>query len=324
MKRSLIVAVFALAAHGSWAQHYVSAPRYIPTKATFVVRDDIGQPVVNAEIEGGFRDISNAGSRDRFKGWTDTNGVLTVEGQAMLNVGGRVAADSYYPTIVEVPVDMKNATSLRRWDVEIPVVLKRIRNPIPMYSRDVVNPYISAFERVGKYRLFGASCYDIVKGDFLPPHGNGTVADMHYVWKMRIYTTNRVGRALDKDMFFEIRMTNVLDGICRGTPDGGKGQNRNEGSANISAYAAPSEGYTNAIALYWNIRGMLTESNDDQHYLYYFRIRTQTNEMGQVTNALYGKIYGQINGSFTYFLNPAPNDRNVEHDSKRNLFKMKH
>jgi len=69
---------------------------------------------------------------------------------------------------------------------------------------------------------------------------------------------------------------------------------------------------------------MVTESTDDQHYLYYFCIRTQTNEVGQVTNALYGKIYGQINGSFTYFLNPTPNDRNVEHDPKRNVFKMKH
>ena len=116
-------------------------------------------------------------------------------------------------------------------------------------------------------------------------------------------------------------MTNVMDGICKGKPDGVVG---GEGSAFISNYKAPLGGYTNAISFYRNVRGKernaIAESNDDKHYLYYFRIRTQTNELGQVTNALYGKIYGQINGCFTYFLNPTPNDRNVEFDPKRNLF----
>jgi len=40
-----------------------------------------------------------------------------------------------------------------------------------------------------------------------------------------------------------------------------------------------------------------------------------------VTNALYGQIHGHINGCFGYDLNPTPNDRNVEFDPKRNLFK---
>ena len=54
------------------------------------------------------------------------------------------------------------------------------------------------------------------------------------------------------------------------------------------------------------------EENDDKHYLYYIRIRTQTNELGQVTNALYGKIYGRINANFLSLVNPTPNDRNIE------------
>lgn len=320
MRRCAIAAVIVLAANSSWAQHFILPSAYVPTKAVFVVHDDIGRPVANAEIEGGFRDVTNAGSRDRFVGRTDTNGVFVAKGETMLNVGGRITANGYYPTIVEVPLDRKNGTTLPQWDVEIPVLLKRIRNPISMYSRDVENPYISAFESVGKYRLAGTSMYDIVNGNFLPPHGKGTVADLFYNWKMTIYSTNKVGRALDKDMFLEVLMTNVLDGICKGIPDGGRGQNRNEGSAYISAYEAPAEGYTNVISLYWRVHGTKAESNDDQHYLYYFRIRTQTNEMGQVTNALYGKIHGQINGNFTYFLNPTPNDRNMEFDPKRNLF----
>jgi hypothetical protein len=144
------------------------------------------------------------------------------------------------------------------------------------------------------------------------------VADMQFTRRMRIYSKDGDGLAVDYDSLCEIRMTNTVDGICLGKPDGT--EDGQYGSLYISAYEAPVEGYTSAISLYRNVRGTKAESNDDKHFLYYFRIRTQTNEMGQVTNALYGKIYGQINGSFSYFLNPTPNDRNVEFDPKKNLF----
>jgi hypothetical protein len=63
---------------------------------------------------------------------------------------------------------------------------------------------------------------------------------------------------------------------------------------------------------------------------YVFRVRSVTNEMGIVTNAYFGKFSSDIEyggasakGSylkFTYYLNPTPNDRNLEFDPKRNLF----
>jgi hypothetical protein len=49
---------------------------------------------------------------------------------------------------------------------------------------------------------------------------------------------------------------------------------------------------------------------------------------GNVTSALYGKIYGDFSQDigndavrFTYYLNPEPNSRNMEFDPKQNLFK---
>jgi len=64
--------------------------------------------------------------------------------------------------------------------------------------------------------------------------------------------------------------------------------------------------------------------------VYFFRVRTIIDESGHVTSALYGKIYGDlrfdiINGNpayllFDYYLNPTPNDRNMEFDPKQNLF----
>ena len=75
------------------------------------------------------------------------------------------------------------------------------------------------------------------------------------------------------------------------------------------------------MSFHCSVHGTKADSDEDRHYLYYFRMRTQTNEMGQVTNALYGKVYGQINGSFTYYLNATPNDPNVEFEANLNLFK---
>ena len=62
-----------------------------------------------------------------------------------------------------------------------------------------------------------------------------------------------------------------------------------------------------------------------------FRIRTVLDDMGNIVSARYGKIYGPIEYGesdtnpggkvrFTYYLNPTPNDRNVEFDPERNLF----
>ena len=51
---------------------------------------------------------------------------------------------------------------------------------------------------------------------------------------------------------------------------------------------------------------------------YFFRVRTLLDEHGNVKSALYGKIYGDFM-QFAYYLNPTPNDRNVEFDPKQNL-----
>ena len=300
------------------------AQKGVPSKVTFVVSNDAGQVVTNATVEGCFLDLSQSGGRDRFRGTTDKNGLYVASGSAVLGVCAGFSCQGYYPTEVNETMERKRTqdhgqpgwTWPDSWDVEIPILLKRIRNQIPMYVGGVENPYIDLWAGAGKYNLNSTSCYDLLRGSFLPPNGKGEIPDIAFKWKMTIYTSNKAGRALEYDTLCEILVTNVVDGICRGIPDGGKGDSRNEGSAYISAYEAPSDGYTNTISFYRHVRGAKAESNDDRHYLYYFRLRTQTNDMGKVTNALYGKIYGQINGNFTYLLNMTPNDRNIEEKRK--------
>ena len=67
-----------------------------------------------------------------------------------------------------------------------------------------------------------------------------------------------------------------------------------------------------------------SDVREDQNY--FFRIRTEKDEDGNIVSALYGKIYGDFEGfehgtlRFTYYLNPTSNDRNLEFDPDRNLF----
>jgi len=319
MRTAWILMILVVAGAGAVAQEG------IPASVKFRVVDDAGLPVMDVGVEGGFLDLSQSGVRSAFRGSTDSNGIFVARGKAVVGVYARFSREGFYSTIVREFVEYKWRADGRgyeripSWDRDISVLLKRVRNPIPMYVRQVDSFTFNIFERVGVYSLGRTSSYDFVIGAYLPPNGTGKIEDVRFTWSMSIYATNQIGRALEYDTLSRIELPNGADGICRGIPDG-EGTGGGKGSQYISAYEAPLDGYTNVITLYRRVRGMKAESNNDRHYLYYFRIRTQTNELGQVTNALYGKIYGQINGNFTYYLNPTPNDRNIEFDPNRNLF----
>jgi hypothetical protein len=51
---------------------------------------------------------------------------------------------------------------------------------------------------------------------------------------------------------------------------------------------------------------------------HFFWVRTVKDHEGNIVSAHYGKIYGDFM-QFTYYLNPTPNDRNIEFDPKQNL-----
>ena len=67
----------------------------------------------------------------------------------------------------------------------------------------------------------------------------------------------------------------------------------------------------------------------DENKCFCFRIRTKFDDKGNVVEGYYGKIYGDVvmkwsylgvsRVGFLYYLNPTPNDRNLEWDMKNNL-----
>jgi hypothetical protein len=167
--------------------------------------------------------------------------------------------------------------------------------------------------------------YDLEKGDWLSPHGKGEVADFI------IHATCTFGEILPGDSqaydaTVTITFSNEDDGVVDYV------ETRQDGSVFHLPRYAPESGYTNIWSLHQfknreSSSFATTRRNDEMNQ--FFRVRTKTDQDGNVTSAHYGKIrgglwfavaVGKVWPMMKYYLNPTPNDRNMEFDPKQNLF----
>lgn len=249
-------------------------------------------------------------------GTTDQSGVFTASAQTRKDISCGVTKPGYYRTVEVHKFDINKmydafaaGKPLVEWQsdpVEMKVVLKKIIKPIPMY----------AFKAKIEIPVVGAPVgFDLAVGDWIAPHGQGKTGDL--VFKLdRRFVSKR-----DYTASLHIGFSNKGDGIQEifASVD--------YGSELRLPHQAPEEKYvetwdrTDSYPNYPKVR-------PDQNY--FFRVRTVLDEKGNVKSSNYGKIDGEIRYDvinsdtaivlFTYYLNPTPNDRNVEFDVKRNLF----
>jgi hypothetical protein len=201
------------------------------------------------------------------------------------------------------------------WDPVIDIKLKKIGNPIALYAKKF------NARKPDRGLLVGQPIgYDLMKGDWVAPSGKGETADL-------IFRLDRTlgGIAENNAQIYDATLTVSFsregDGIQSIFADPFKG------SQLFMPRFAPENGYgTNMICRSYirqdGSRGGRTRS--DQNY--FFRVRTKKDNNGKIISTLYGKIHGEIEWDwqgrikFAYYLNPTPNDRNMEFDSQRNLF----
>ena len=191
------------------------------------------------------------------------------------------------------------------------VVLKRIKNPIPMYAKGVGLVRGLEMPELGKEVGF-----DLIRADWVAPYGKGRVSDLVFSMESRFVSI------YDFDCSLTISFSNAGDGLI------GVKKPLNQGSRLRLEYYAPVGGYAPVLErkafAHSKMEPMTVGYDKEQNY--YFRIRTVLDENGEVESAHYGKIHGDIqfwpNGKirFRYYLNPRPNDRNLEFDPERNLF----
>lgn len=293
---------------------------------------DTGVPITNAQVSAGFdTNIKpgwgwGSGKPNRVTGLTDTNGISVLDGKgdggsvgiAVVNTAGYYGSSGYQVLFTNVAGVVNK--KWQPWNPTVEIRLKRIGNPIPMYAKRVWNV---SLPEIGKPLGF-----DLMIGDWIAPHGRGLKAD----WSIAFLTnpesvyTNWYGTSP--------RVHPVLDyGINISFPNEKAGvvpviiPQRGGGSALRLSREAPESAYMPVIqkCIVEDQRGLHSDICENQNY--YFRVRTKMDDKGNITSALYGKIHGDFQFdhrgrvTFTYYLNPTPNDRNVEFDPKQNLFK---
>jgi len=183
----------------------------------------------------------------------------------------------------------------------IPYVLKKKRNPIPLYAKNLTEGLLVP--------VLGQRCgYDFKIGDWKAPHGKGEIADIYFVVQVSEEPNG------DFDSLIEVTFPNEKDGLIFFE------QNRFKGSELVSDYLAPMESYKPQKNLRRFSRGgRITSEINKETGNYYLRLRTRVDEKGNIKSANYAKLYGDFM-YFTYYFNPTPNDRNLEFDPERNLF----
>ena len=298
-----------------------------------VVDSETGQPIPNVKIEGSFLNASRgwgiAAKNNDVDAWTDSQGRARLSGNTEQGIGGyRIyRTPGYYNAEWrEIQFDEWSGLRLGAWQpsgIVSTARLDRIVNPVPLYvgrSRSLRNMRDALDDGA-------VVSYDLLKNDWLQPWGNGDYEDMSFSCKKTVLgeEPHRYPSGIHTNQFYrcDVRVT---------FPGKGNGMIESMPSklAGIKLRVAPETGYY-AERICWRGRMTRTEYKDnfDEDRCYYIRIRTEFDESGNVRKAIYGKIYGDFkledkkNGikdvSFLYYLNPTPNDRNLEWDRKNNL-----
>ena len=298
--------------------------RYVAISARVV--DEEGTPVSGVAVNLWTEDISDRGVHERFERISDANGYVTAKGRAQVGVGYKAFKEGYYTSRKRTRISFTKLPKGERIPVNLTIQLKRIRNPIVMFAKDVeVLQSDIDWDFQNKCFMYTntVSGYDLVVGDYLPPLGNGRIADFSFHWELtniQIPSGEFCSPTCRYDTRFEVALTNCVDGIMKGTYE--STDERVSVSELRSDHVTPESGYERNVT-YWTSHDNQGKriTNDDGAKLYYFRVRSVTNEVGTVTNALYGKIYIFIgfNSRFRYYLNPTPNDRNVESTRRKDL-----
>jgi hypothetical protein len=265
--------------------------------ATLIAVDESGTPISGANADIGYYTNSQPANA---LGTTDTNGMFSASHSALSSlaeVSLQVGKPGYYTTWVERQLGPQYDPA--QWIFTQNLVLKKVGRPIAMYAKWVnSNPPILG-QPVG---------YDLMIGDWVSPNGKGISTDI--IFQKEAYRKSGV----DYEYKVKVSFPKSGDGIQIYTiPDS------EIGSGLRSPHETPLEGYQSELNKERSAHpGQPIKNDDDPNRIYLFRVRTAIDDRGNVVSAHYGKIYGDFM-QFTYYLNPTPNDRNIEFNPKQNL-----
>lgn len=255
--------------------------------ATLIAVDEMGNPIGGADADIGYYANSKPVNA---RGVTDTNGVFTASHSAlasMAEVSCQAEKSGYYSSW-KLHILGPNYDPAK-WTFTETLGLKKVGKPIAMYAKQITK---LKFPELNK-----AIGYDLATGDWAAPYGKGINPDVFF---MENHKDAKSGYT------FTVSFPNPGDGIQDFATDESLGK-----CGLRSSHEAPLDGYQSTYE-----QTHMADPNRN----YYFRVRTVLDLNGGIKSALYGKIYGDFM-NFGYYLNPTPNDRNIEFDPARNLMR---
>lgn len=301
----------------------------------FVVDDKTGAPLRNVSVVGyfsikvnGWLAFKGGEPPNRDSAVTDVNGRCRLRGRTNCgDVGCWVEKPpfGYYAPSRGWGWTFQRKNLLGIWQPDNLVAtirLQRVERPIPLFVKvcklDVKREIADV--NGGRFAL------DLMAGDWLPPFGEGRVADIEFA---RLPHEDLGAGMNDSD----VRGTSFRDSMAVRFPGEGNGLVESNPAPNLRLRirTAPEDGYRPDY-LCWTGRNRKLEyvGSYDENRCFCFRIRTRRDDRGRIVEAYYGKIYGDIlmytgynfivcGVKFLYYLNPTPLDRNLEWDRKTNL-----
>ena len=309
------------------------------------VTDDEGRPVTNATVHVGFEAghvVLAEGPSRHYSAKTGRDGKAVVNfNGANSDVYWSVLADGFYPSgsrkevykieVVQIPPLFYKVNMLEH-EKHSAVTLYRKKNPQPMYA------YTKELERKSPIAN-GRYGFDLQLFDWLPPHGNGKVADFYYVRDRPDDERDKGLAKLGESDFFLFKngepgypkLGDVIGRIEFDEKCGAYIGKQTECSSFPTLYSAdPNQVYLRSFPI--TIRGngghtvWLEESDvvNGGEYMV-IRSRVKCDEKGNIVSANYSKILGTMRlvggvGVEETVFNPRPNDTNLEFDPERNLY----
>jgi len=308
MKKLICLSFIVLTTNCVFAQTNAEEHQW---RVTLKVVDEGGNPVAGANAGVGYYTYDSQPAR--IDGITDTNGIFTALHSAVpsisgLDLGFRVEKQGHYTTWIKY--DLGAGYDSDKWNTIQTLILKKVVHPIPMYARRAQIEVPVLDKQIG---------FDLEKYDWIAPYGIGEYSDIVFEAHRRWVSRH------DFDATVKISFPNSGDGLLAVSvpPVQGSTGPKVPVSTPLNSYVPELQiGLGNTPIGGWK--------DDNKNGNYYFRVRTFLDSNGNVKSTLYGKIYGgftldPINSKttfilFTYYLNPTPNDQNVEFDPNRNLF----
>ena len=305
-----------------------------------------GKPLQGVKVLGwfsndnGWRAWTESAPEYVDNGVTDKNGKCRLSGTSNTGKVGFIVKDppsEYYPSPnirLQLPINtLEDLSGLVTGGPEELLRLDRIENPIPLFVRHARAPrndkHVVTWDGTNSILK-----YDFIMGDWLPPVGNGKYADIAITTHLQVGDVLTIWRNVKPVTFYDfitrIDFAGEGNGLCEDILE--------DTRSGIKIRNAPVSGYQHTKIIRMGRKKIKEGPNTfpkyydeyDKSRSYCFRIRSKFDDKGNLVEACYGKVYGDFKigahieigldvVNFLYYLNPTPNDRNLEWDMKNNL-----